>query len=526
MLILLPILLLFVVPLLLLGIRLFRPKFSYYWLICISTVLIVWPIVLLLRSHLPVQIPLLAWQPEQLFPVAPAFLLDSISWPFALALVTILLSTILTDVSRVYETPGWTADWATLASGMLLTALGLVSILADNPITLLLGWAGIDVLELLILLVQNRQSFEGERIVIAFITRVAGIVLVLVAALVARSTGAALTFSALTPQVSIFLLLASGMRLGVIPLHFPITEDPPLRRSLGTLLRLAPVATALVLLVRIADVGVPAVWVPILLFVFGLSAIYGGLFWTIAQDELDGRTFWIIGMAAFSMAAAVRAQPQASLAWGIALLLSGALLFLASARHPRLVIIMLLGLLGFCALPFTPAWQGMFLYARPFQPSLVLFVFAQALLLAGYIRHALRLGMPMRGAERWIWLIYPWGLVLLPLTQFIISIWNRPATGWPSLLESIPAIVSLGLVGLAMLYRRYYLSPFPERTIPLLRSIFSFEWLYRFLWGMYRTLGRLIAFLTLIFEGEGGLLWTLLLLALLFSLLVQSGLGG
>jgi hypothetical protein len=62
--------------------------------------------------------------------------------------------------------------------------------------------------------------------------------------------------------------------------------------------------------------------------------------------------------------------------------------------------------------------------------------------------------------------------------------------------------------------------------VTFLREFFSMGWFYGLLWGAYHLLRRGISSINLILEGEGGILWTLLLLTLLLSLLMQPGLGG
>ena len=52
---------------------------------------------------------------------------DAFSWPFAIALGTIALAVILTDIGRSEE-----ADWYSWASSLALAALGLVAVLAGN----------------------------------------------------------------------------------------------------------------------------------------------------------------------------------------------------------------------------------------------------------------------------------------------------------------------------------------------------------------------------------------------------------
>jgi hypothetical protein len=46
------------------------------------------------------------------------------------------------------------------------------------------------------------------------------------------------------------------------------------------------------------------------------------------------------------------------------------------------------------------------------------------------------------------------------------------------------------------------------------------EWLYQALWWIYRLVNRLVGFLTEVLEGEGGILWGVLWVALLVSLIL------
>jgi hypothetical protein len=49
--------------------------------------------------------------------------------------------------------------------------------------------------------------------------------------------------------------------------------------------------------------------------------------------------------------------------------------------------------------------------------------------------------------------------------------------------------------------------------------LFNLAWLYDLLWWIYHRLLQIIQVVSEILEGEGGVLWTLVLLALLISLL-------
>lgn len=517
MLILFPILILLLTPVAMLVVRLIWPRFAYHWLIAAGGALLAWPLVLLSSLQLPQAIQLVSWHPDALFPSWPMLLVDRLSWPYAVALATLILGVILTDVARAPD-----VDWATWAGSLVLAALGIFAVLAGNPLTLLLAWTAIDLVELLVMLGQVKESSVRERLVVAFSARVLGSLTLLAGVVAARSAGQALSFAVIPPTASIFLLLAAGLRLGVLPLHLPLLREVPLRRSLGTMARLAPVAASLALLARTATADEIAL-APVFLGLAGLAALFGGAIWILAPDELDGRTGWILGMGSLAVASAVRTQPAASLAWGMATLLSGGLLFLTSARDRRLSWITLLGLFGFSVLPFSPAWNGVRLYAGQFHPFLAVFLVAHALLLVGYLRHTLRVGTPLTGVERWVWFLYPFGLALLPVTHLLFGVWTNPG------FDNVPLVgwwvgpVVLGLAVLLIAWSRR-IPHFPRWAIIVFAYIFSLNWLYRLFWSLYRRTGRLLRFLSIVMEGEGGVLWAFLVLVLL--ILVLAGNGG
>lgn len=525
-----PILILIITPVIMLGVRLRKPNFSYFWLLATVASLLAWPFFLLVRSGIPLNIPLVSWQPQELFPVSPALLLDEISWPFALALATLALSTILSDIAHDVREDQPRSEWSDLASILVITVVGILGVMSGNLLTMLLAWAILDLVELVLWLGKAVDGDQSGRIVLLFSTRVAGILLLVWAGMVAYASGLPLSFEVITPEVSPYLLLAAGVRLGVLPINTPLPTTLSLRGSTRNMFRLVPAAANLTLLARTATVGAPATLTPYLLILTALGALYAGLSWASASNELEGLSFWILGMSSMSLAAAVRGHPSASLAWGIALLLPGGLLFLFSTRRRELLPIPLIGALSISALPFTPTWQGVHLYAPPLQTLMLIVLVAQGLLLGGYLRHTIRPSPPISGLERWVWIIYPWGLALLPLTHFAIAWWSRPgATGFhqttPTWLESWPGLTGflLAILFLAWSHRGHMIS---SRLLTILKSILAIQWLYRFTRNAYDVIRRLFSMVNVALEGSAGVLWALLILTLLLSVFVQSVPGG
>jgi hypothetical protein len=338
-----------------------------------------------------------------------------------------------------------------------------------------------------------------------------------------------LDLTQISVQAGLLLLAAAGLRLGIQPVNTFLNLDKARHNVIDPILRLIPSAAGLALLVRTANTGAALNIAPFLLLFALIVATISGLIWNNVRDELEGEPLWIMGMAAFVFASAVRGQPGASLAWGIALLLAGGLILLFIARRRWLMPLLMLGLFGFSTLPFSPDWGGVLLYQKPLNIPVILLIIPQGLFLAGYYRHATRREDRFEFGERWVWFIYPLGLVLLPAAQWIIVILGQvlstgSASPPPTLIESWPGLAAcaFALLILFLGQRGFRISP---RMISTLRATISPEWIYRSLRNVHHSLGRLFTFFSTTLEGRGGILWSILLLTLLISLLVQSGIG-
>lgn len=522
MLILAAILIAFVAPLAILGLSFSRLRSGYLWILAVLTSFVAWGLVLSIRGQLPVLIPLIDWQPDFLFKSSPALLVDNTSWPFAVAMMTLPLAVLLTDIAHVRE-----LNPETWVSSQVLGAVGLIAVLAGNPVTLLLSWAVIDIAEIIVLLMQVKGSLARERVVVAFSVRVAGMLILILAMLHASGLGVELTFASIPAEIAGYLFLAGGLRLGVFPPHQPFLREPLLRRGLGTLIRFVPVSASLVLLVRAAHVNLIGIWEAVFMLLAAFLAISSAIIWLRANNELEGRPYWILGLGAFALAAAIKGLPVASAAWGLALLFSGALLFLFSVNHRWLMIFPVLGAVGFSALPLTPAWEGSAFFFELSWGYRIVFFVALALLFVGYLRHARR-SIPIdEGFERWMWIVYPLGLTVLSLTHYglIYIKWRMDfqeisfqTPGWWS------GLIPLGLAAiLLVLSRRRSLTA--PRFLNHFGELFNLNWLYRFLWGIYRGFGRALYIFTQLLEGEGGILWTVLILIMLIVTINLWGSG-
>ena len=321
---------------------------------------------------------------------------------------------------------------------------------------------------------------------------------------------------------TLLLLLAAGLRLGVLPLHLSYTTESHVRRGFSATLTLVSAASSLVLLVHIPAQSLGSIPLLVLLGLTSAAALFGGWMFLRAPDDLAGRPFWIIGLAALSVAAALFGNPAGAAAWGCVLVLAGGALFLSSMQRPWLNRILLIGVWSLSGLPFSLGASGWGtasngLWLLPF------LIGGQALLMAGFIRHALRspIRQPFESLEIWAQKIYPIGILLLLAAQLMLGVW-----GWDGALQFGLLPAALGATGLAMLLfwampRFAFLNPVRAHWVRPAPAPWL-DGLYRGLGGAYRRLTQVSQAITDILEGDGGIMWTLLFLVLFISLFSQA----
>jgi hypothetical protein len=513
-----------------------RPRYGTSWLIAAVASIFAWLTVFYMRLRLPTRLEILAWGelPGSLWGHF-SLLIDYNAWPYALALITITLAVILTDAARTrYDsTPkSWSASLA-------IAALGLIAIQSGTSVTLMVTWALVDLLELFYLLGIDKAGVFNHRIVTAYGVRIASIAMLMLATAKNQQLIGTTDLTQIASEAGFLYLLAAGLRLGVFPLNLPFLQEPFLRRGVGNIIRLAPVAASLGLLARLpARIITPnlSAWLPLFHGMLSIAAIYAAIRWLTTSSAVEGRPYWIIAWAALAIASVINGVPNASLAWGIALLLPGSLLFLYHPRIQRMNFLMHFGLIGLIGLPFTPlasGWSGLLNNGPTFWTFVFLMV--HALILLGYLKFTLEPGGDTSILESWARLVYPLGIIVI--IQSIIAL---GLIGWPGSLTLgiwwLPAASILLILGTYYFVQRAGfdaaniklpsssgLTKVVNWILPRLEPIFRMEWVYQLLWWMINIINQLLRAFSIILEGEGGMLWTILLLVLMISLLTSLG---
>jgi hypothetical protein len=185
----------------------------------------------------------------------------------------------------------------------------------------------------------------------------------------------------------------------------------------------------------------------------------------------------------------------------------------------------MLGAWSISALPFSltaTGWNSRAPYSWIAWLAWPFLVFTHAMLTAGFVRHGLRTSTRLSSEDQPIWAknVYPIGISLLLLMSIVLSLWGWPGTfqvgNW--FIGLIASLLTFGLLWLSPRLR--ILNPVRAHWV----QPTSASWLdrgYQALWSLYHQLGRVSLVISNVLEGESGIMWTLLFLALFISFFVQ-----
>jgi hypothetical protein len=287
----------------------------------------------------------------------------------------------------------------------------------------------------LITLLRAGRAISKRTGCVAFSIRVAGIGLVLWASVSSASSGSRLDFQAMTPASSLYLLIAAGLRLGVIPLHLPFSSESITRRGIGTAMRLIFAASSLILLARIPLGGTSYLLMPLLFILTAIAAIYSG--WMGWCSRMTWQDAHFRSSDSLLAVAHTAGQPIGAV-MGCGFILAGAA-FLVIGAALWLNRALLVAAFGLSSLPFSLTASGWKVSSPFFYLILPFMLAAQAMLVAGYVRHALRPGVRenIETLPSWSRNVYPAGIAIRSDHPCAREGWEgrQMGLGWPQRLQ-------------------------------------------------------------------------------------------
>jgi hypothetical protein len=467
---------------------------------------LVWIVGMLLSLRIPEVFKFSVWQPEVLFQSPLLLSMDRISWVYLYAMATVLLAMIFTAAARPTIAPaGVRAFW------FLYSGLSIVAILAANLLTLAITWALMDLMTLVFYIRLAESPGDVQRALVRSGFDMVGVLLLLAGASLNHLAGGdtLITTPFLSTSAALLVVLAALLRLGLMPLHFGISGFEPLRRGLGTLLRLFPPAVSLALLTRLFDIGLPEGTTFWLLLAGVVGTFIGGIRWVLEADVIRSRPFFVLTISSLAVLAGLSPSGvEGSRAAGVILLLMGATLSLIEIHSPAHKVWPLLVALVLIGLPWTPggilaeSFGGSFL-AGGLSLRIVAGTLGLSTLGLGALHIFYEVESPWPTSESLVRLMYGLGLALPVLVSIGLGIWfhTLPALGGLIIFATAGLFMALGFLGLRRL---------PANQVQRWQSLagkIDPQPVYRLFWIPLRRTARYMRSVGMAFEGDGAMIW-------------------
>lgn len=450
------------------------------------------------------------------------------NWAIGFLIITLLTAVIFSEAKHL-DSP----DYIRKISGSLyLSAFALLAVMAGSPLSFVVAWSLIDLIEFGVLSVLMGQERSLISAATSILFRGIGIFLLLFLTSVISATDFQTGLVVFTPTLWGIVVLLVLFRTGILPLFQPFQKSPAYQRGIVTILRLIPLATTFAFIQYILSIGQPVQVSGVWLIIITIAILWGALSWFSAKNELMGRSYFLFAMAGFGLAALLTAIPDALPGLAFILISAGAGLFLYSPRLKKINPFIVIMILSFFSIPFTPSapLSKLFTGDSPFVIRL-LWCVGFSFLVAGWFKHSLKRVDDTTQPEPWMLLFHsaalyfialaPWALVLVFLPQQ-----NLYISWWPCITI---LVLSALIVGIMFLLRSRFgfvrsqhrnIVEIGERTTSIIGGFLKFNWLSRIFASLGFVIDRIVNNLARVMEGDGGILWSFLFIALLLSLLL------
>lgn len=500
------------------------------WLVTAVSVFIIWILLIVFRVALPDGLSITNWSPLGISSDALIFRLSEHTWFFAFLLSSLLIGIILTDTVRLDQGD----NMVTWTSSMVLAAVGLLSVFSQTFLAAIITWTIIDIVEIGILVKVITHERVHHAATLEFTIRTIGSLLIIGALVLSGHHVEVSETSSFSQGEYLLILLGTTLRLGVLPLHIPLTANLPIRRSLGTMLRFVAPVSVLSFLSQIQPQvqysKLSAIFLPILV----ITALYGAIKWLNAKNELIGRSYWMLSFSGLALIGFIAGETNSVIALSLFMVSAGGFIFLYSYSSISTLIfggILLVGLMGLPYTPTAPMWQ--FVINSDQILFKIALIFTMSMINFGFARHILRPRIHKSPIESWMKLFNLGGLLILVTAPWITLLWGYQEDNRYS--NFVYPAISLALTLVFYVFSRSKIwSSFQKTSFikttrsiwgsinRLFSSVFRFDWFFSILGKLFSVVARPLGFFVKLLEGDGGLFWAFLFLALISSVLLKE----
>jgi len=476
----------------------------------------------------PAPVEVLNWLPDPFSGHSVVLNYSSEQWTIGFLLITLLVAVVFSE-AKYLDTPNYLFR---LTASMLLTAFGLLAILARSILAFVLAWSLIDLIEFGVLAVLIGRPKSHASAITSVLFRAIGILLLIIFTSIVPLDTATGTPLDLSSQLWWTLILLVLFRMGTLPLYQPYVDAPVYQRGIISLVRTLPMMTSFAFITFMARYGAPEIDKGFIYGVLTIAILYASIGWFSASNEIQGRPHWLFAMAGFGLATLLTGNTEALMGIATVLVTGGSGLFLYSPRLSRINPFIVILVAGLLVIPFTPsaAISGLSNGTAPLFFR-IMWVICYAILIAGVLKHAVQRAERTDNLEPWMLLFHtialyfiaaaPWLIVGFFLRLQIIFV-----NWWPWITTLVLVIVILTAFFLfsrrIIFFRNRHGEGFKllERILQVPGDLLRFAWIDKLLSSIGFLIDKGVRLFARVLEGDGGVLWSFLFIVLLLSLLL------
>ncbi|MFC2028501.1 hypothetical protein ACFLTX_01095 [Chloroflexota bacterium] len=355
--------------------------------------------------------------------------------------------------------------------------------------------------------------------VISLSTRLAGLLLLLWAVITNLSEGLSTAIQEIPSKTALVLIGAVILRIGIFT-NPQIGNKTDSNKSYFSISRSVHALSGLILIAYLPAGFIPQAIIPVAIIILGLLCIVSGLAWFISGSSPSGWIYWIMGFTLLTLINSLAGNFDGNLPLLAVAILFGSLVTFNNNRISKRMWILILSLWALSTLPYSLSFGILPTEASALNYYYIPTILGYSLLVAGFINQITikkkRNTYPSQ--PRWITIMYWSGLILIIGTILIFGL--NQGRYYGSLQFSWMQFLPIGLAAIFSILYSGLIKTFNKINFQF-PSIINRNQISSFLWGFYNLIRRIINGINFILEGDGGILWSLVLLLLFITLLSQ-----
>ena len=497
---------------------------GFIWSISFISSLAIWILALVVpvSSYKPVLVT--NWLPFSQIFSGFAFSVDLVSTSFIFCVSSILLSFVIASTIHMQK-----GDWSRGIILVLFTgAMGVLSLTSLDPYSLVITWTLLDFFTLGSDLWFAKDNRVKQNAVTSFTIKVISSLAIMAGVALSGGKGFNFDLTAIPSQIGLIFLLAIVFRFWGIMYNFPKGVEDYLF-STQVLIKLISLAAAFSLLSRIpigdlSETG--RIWILISIILVG--------FWSTIRVMLSSNLssaipYFLTGFGCIQLFCAIGNHSSSTIIWSCLALFIGSLLGVFKKFKSLYSILPSIGLLLAIGLPFTLGGMGLFGLIDPFSAFSILILIVLLGMLVGIVRIVWQMDIVAVHIERPTTIVYMIGIVVLPFSSIILGMKNSQGLSSNSNLFISGILLIVGVIASVVYYRvrnTFHPQGTASRFIRFVRQgqkMWKWNLAGKIIRSWMRLMDISINIISRILEGDGGFLWTLVLLAVMISVISPGG---